>query len=85
MGLVILVITGSLFGWLTTIALRTESGREIGRNIVWGMAGSVLVGVAVANGMVLGSVRPLTLLLGLAGAAASVGLYNLIRHRRTPV
>ena len=85
MGFVLLAATGSLFGWLTTIALRRESGREIGHNILWGMAGSLLAGIIAANGMVLGSVAATTLLFGLLGAAIAVGLYNFIQHKRALV
>ena len=83
MGFVLLAVVGALLGWLTTIAFRTEGGREIGRNIMFGMAGSIVAGVIAANGMVLGSVAPATLLIGLLGAAIAVGLYNFFQRRQT--
>ncbi len=82
MGLVLLVVTGSLLGWLATIALRIDSGREIGRNIVWGMAGAVLLGVIASNGLVLGGVDATTLLFGLLGSVLFVGIYNFIQRKR---
>ena len=82
MGFVLLAITGALLGWLTTIARRTESGREIGHNIFWGTAGSLLAGIVAANGMLLGSVAASTLLFGLLGAIIGVALYNIFQHKR---
>ena len=82
MGLILLIVTGTLLGWLTTIALHIEDGREIGRYMLWGLVGSVLVGVAVSNGLVLGSVTPIALLSGLLGAAIFVAAYRYIHLRR---
>ena len=82
MGLLILIITGALLGWIITILRRVEDGRQIGRYMVWGMVGSVLVGVIVANGLVLGSVSPIALLAGFLGATAFVVAYDLLHRRR---
>ncbi|MDG6080141.1 hypothetical protein E3U23_13180 [Erythrobacter litoralis] len=85
MGLLLLLVTGILVGWLTTIALRIEDGGEIGRTVAFGAAGSVIVGFAVSSGMVLGSVTAIALLAGLLGAAVFVALFVFVRRRRTAV
>ncbi len=82
MGLVLLLVTGALLGWLTTIALRIESGREIGRNIVWGAVGAVLLGTVASSGLILGGVSATTLLFGLLGAVIFVAVYNFIQRKR---
>ena len=84
MGLSLLIVTGALLGWLATIAMKIEDGREIGRHIVFGIAGSSIVGIAVAEGGVFGSVGPLTLLAGAAGAIAVIAAYSLVKRRREP-
>ena len=81
MGLIILVVTGALLGWLGTIALKIEDGSAILRNVVAGIAGSLVVGVVTSGGVFLGAIRASTLLWAVLGAIAAVGLYNLVRER----
>lgn len=81
MGLIILIITGALLGWLATIALKIEDGISILRNVLAGMAGSLIVGVATSGGVFLGAIGATTLLYAILGALVFVGLYNVIRQK----
>lgn len=81
MGLIILVVTGALLGWLGTIALKIEEGRAILRNVLAGIAGSLVVGIATSGGVFLGAIRGSTLLWAVLGAIVAIGLYNFVRQR----
>ena len=83
MGLLILLFSGALLGWLATIALQIESGRAIARNVASGAAGSLIVGFATAGGILLGAISVATLLWAALGAIAAIGLYNLIGRQVT--
>lgn len=84
MGLILLIITGGVLGWLATIALQIEDGRSILRNILAGIIGSVAVGLATSGVIFLGAIRASTLLYALAGAIILIGLYNIVRQRALP-
>ena len=84
MGLIILIVTGALLGWLATIALQIEEGREIRRNVVAGIVGSLGVGMATSGGVFLGAIRGSTLLWAMLGAIALIGLYNVVRQKALP-
>ena len=81
MGLIILVVTGALLGWLGTIALKIEDGRAILLNVLAGIAGSLVVGIATSGGVFLGAIRGSTLLWAVLGAIVAIGLYNFVRQR----
>ena len=84
MGLIILIITGALTGWLATIALSIEDGRRILRNIIAGIVGSLGVGLATSGGVFLGAIRGSTLLYAMIGAIVLVALYNVVMRRALP-
>ena len=81
MGLIILIVTGALLGWLATIALQIEDGRSILRNVLAGLIGSLVVGMALSGGVFLGAIRASTLIWAMFGAIALIALYNLLRHK----
>ena len=81
MGLIILIVTGALLGWLATIALQIEDGRGILRNVVAGIVGSLGVGLVTSGGVFLGAIKASTLLWAALGAIAIVALYNVVRER----
>ena len=84
MGLIILLVTGALLGWLATIALQIEDGREILRNMIAGVLGSLVVGLATSGGVLLGSIRASTLLWSMLGALALIAIYSVVRKRALP-
>ena len=81
MGLIILIVTGALLGWLATIALQIDDGRGILRNVVAGIIGSLGVGLATSGGVFLGAIRASTLLWAAVGAIVLIGLYNIVREK----
>jgi uncharacterized membrane protein YeaQ/YmgE (transglycosylase-associated protein family) len=84
MGLIILIVTGALLGWLATIALQIEDGRGILRNVVAGVVGSLGVGMATSGGVFLGAIRASTLMWAMLGAIVLIALYNVVRARALP-
>ncbi|MBX7539523.1 GlsB/YeaQ/YmgE family stress response membrane protein [Qipengyuania sphaerica] len=84
MGLIILIVTGALLGWLATIALQIEDGRGILRNVVAGVVGSLGVGMATSGGVFLGAIRASTLMWAMLGAIVLIALYNVLRARALP-
>ncbi|EDL49508.1 GlsB/YeaQ/YmgE family stress response membrane protein [Erythrobacter sp. SD-21] len=84
MGLIILIVTGALLGWLATIALQIEDGRSIRRNVVVGVIGSLGVGLATSGGVFLGAIRGTTLLYAMLGAIVLIGLYNVTQRKALP-
>lgn len=81
MGLIILIVSGALLGWLATIAMQIEDGRRILRNVVAGIVGSLAVGMATSGGVFLGAIKASTLLWAVLGAIVAIGLYNVVRER----
>ena len=51
--------------------------REISRNVLAGVIGSVVVGAVLGRGILLGSVSGITLLWATLGALVLIGAYNL--------
>lgn len=84
MGLIILVVTGAILGWLATIALQIEDGRSILRNMVAGVIGSLGLGLAMSGGVFLSTIQASTLLYAMIGAIVLIGLYNVVRQRVLP-
>lgn len=80
MGLVILVIVGAIFGWLTTIVLRIEEGRGILANALVGVLGSLIAGLIAGNGTFLGAISGIALMWAVAGSVIAIAAFNLIRQ-----
>ena len=81
MGLIILIITGALLGWLATIALAIEDGRLILRNVVAGIFGSTVTGIFVSGTILLGAIRGSTFMWATLGAIGVLGVYNFVRQK----
>ena len=86
MGVVFLVVVGSVLGWLAAIIMRTEHKRGILLNIAAGIGGALLTGFVV--GPLLGLGHALDghysvpgLLVALAGAIVLLFAVNLLRDR----
>ncbi|MBO6527633.1 hypothetical protein [Erythrobacter sp.] len=81
MGLLILIVVGALLGWLATIILRIEDGRDILANALVGVLGSLVTGLIAGKGAVFGTVSGIALLWAVLGSIVSIGLFNLVRQR----
>lgn len=83
MGLVFLVVIGGMLGWLAAIIARAETGSARMRNILIGIAGALLAGLAVnpllGEGNLLdGQYSVNALLVALAGSVALLLALNLL-------
>jgi uncharacterized membrane protein YeaQ/YmgE (transglycosylase-associated protein family) len=86
MGVVFLVVVGSIFGWLAAIIMRTEHKRGILLNIAAGIGGALLTGFVIGPLLGLGHVLDGRhsvpgLLTALAGAIVLLFAINLLRDR----
>jgi len=86
MGVVFLVVVGSILGWLAAIIMRSEDARGILFNVAAGIAGALVTGLVVAPLLGLGTVLDgrhsiAGLLTALAGALVLLLAVNLLRIR----
>jgi len=81
MGFLILIVVGALLGWLATIILRIEDGKDILANSLVGVLGSLVTGLIAGNGAVFGTVSGIALLWAVLGSVVSIGLFNLVRQK----
>ena len=79
--MLILIVVGALLGWLATIILRIEDGRNILANALVGVLGSLVTGLIAGDGAIFGTVSGIALLWAVLGSVASIGLFNLVRQR----
>lgn len=76
MALILLILIGSIIGWLGSIVMRTEDSHGILHDIGAGLAGSFIVGLLVSNFTILGGLRLTSILAAMVGAVLAVaGLY----------
>lgn len=83
MALLVLIVLGATLGWLASILARTEAPGDILRQLLLGIAVSVIAGEIANDGAVIGSLSLRS--LGVALAATGVGLviYHALRTRTT--
>ena len=86
MGVVFLIVVGGTLGWLAAIVMRAESGPEMLRNGVAGVAGALLAGLGVSPLLGQGSLLydaydVAALVISLLGSAALLLAVNLPRLR----
>ncbi|GMM91992.1 hypothetical protein [Qipengyuania sp. MTN3-11] len=81
MGLVILVITGVLLGWLGSIVIQREHRTGIWTCVGAGVAGALAGGALSGNVPLLAGISPMQLLWALIGALAAIALADLIATR----
>lgn len=80
MGLLILIVVGAILGWLATILLRIEDGRDILTNALVGVLGAILAGMIAGNGVFLGALSGMALLWSVIGAVVALVIFNLARQ-----
>ncbi|MFN3990391.1 MAG: hypothetical protein ACK4IS_09030 [Erythrobacter sp.] len=82
MALLVLIVLGVTLGWLASILARTEAPGQIFRQIGAGVAVSLVAGVLLNDGTVLGSLSFLALGAALAATTVTLVLYHAISGRR---
>ncbi|MCU0949014.1 MAG: hypothetical protein MUF47_12305 [Porphyrobacter sp.] len=82
MALLVLIVLGMTVGWLASILARTEAPAQILRQLVAGMVVSLLAGLLLNDGTVLGSLSFMALGAAVAASIAALVLYHAIFTRR---
>jgi len=82
MALLVLIVLGMTLGWLASILARTEAPGQIFRQIGLGVLVSLVAGVLLNDGTMLGSLSFLALGAALAASAVALVLYHAIVRRR---
>lgn len=81
MGLLILIVVGSVLGWLASIVLRIEDSRGILVNAAVGVAGALVAGFLAGNGLFLGALTGSALVWAVAGAVVALVGLGLVKRR----
>ena len=81
MALFVLIILGLSFGWFSSILARTESAAAIVRQMGVGLVASLVAGLALNSGTMLGGLSMFGLGAGAAAAIATLVLYNAVLAR----
>jgi uncharacterized membrane protein YeaQ/YmgE (transglycosylase-associated protein family) len=82
MALLVLIVLGVTLGWLASILARTETAGQIFRQIGIGVAVSLVAGVLLNDGTILGSLSFLALGAALGATAVALVLYHAIFQRK---
>lgn len=82
MALLVLIVLGATLGWLASILARTEAPGDILRQVLLGLAVSVVTGEIANDGAMIGSLSFLGLGIALAASAAALVLYHALVRRR---
>ncbi len=82
MALLVLIVLGMTLGWLASILARTEAPGEIFRQIALGVAVSLMAGLLLNDGTMLGSLSFLALGAALAASFVVLVLYHGVRRRK---
>jgi uncharacterized membrane protein YeaQ/YmgE (transglycosylase-associated protein family) len=82
MALLVLIVLGVTLGWLASILARTEAPADIFRQIGAGVAVSLVTGVLLNDGTMLGSLSFLALGVALAATCVALVLYHAIFRRK---
>ncbi|KWV91557.1 hypothetical protein [Erythrobacter sp. YT30] len=83
MALMVLVLVGLTFGWLSSVLARTEAAGSILRQIGLAMAASVAVGLYANNMTMMGGLSPAALGFACAAATAVLAAYHVLVRSRT--
>jgi uncharacterized membrane protein YeaQ/YmgE (transglycosylase-associated protein family) len=74
-----------VLGWLASILARTEAPGDILRQVMLGVAVSVVAGEIANDGTMIGSLSFLSLGIALAATAVAMVLYHAVVRRRVKV
>ena len=82
MALILLILIGAILGWLASIITRTEDRSGILADIAVGVGGSLLAGLLVNDGSVLGGLSATALLAAFAGGGVALAAFILVQRHR---
>ena len=81
MALLLLITVGVTAGWLASIVARTEATGAILRQMGTGLVVSLVVGLIMNSGTVLGGLSMMALVAAVAATVAALVLYHVIMGR----
>lgn len=81
MALLVLIVLGMTLGWLASILARTEAPGAILRQVILGIAVSVVAGEIANDGTIIGSLSFDGLGVALAATALALVIYHALRTR----
>jgi len=82
MALLVLIVLGASLGWLASILARTEAPGDILRQLILGLAVSVVAGEIANDGTIIGSLSFLSLGIALVACVTALVLYHALARRR---
>lgn len=85
MGLIVLIIVGGVIGWLASMVMRTDAQQGLLLNIVVGIVGAFIAGLALnpligGGNIMAGDFSGSSLLVSFLGAVVLLAVVNLIRR-----
>jgi uncharacterized membrane protein YeaQ/YmgE (transglycosylase-associated protein family) len=83
MALLVLIVLGATLGWLASILARSEAPGEILRQVVLGVAVSVVAGEIANDGTMIGGLSFLGLGVALAATGVALVIYHALFTRKT--
>ena len=81
MALLVLIVLGATLGWLASILARSEAPGAIRRQIMLGLAVSVVAGEIANDGSMIGCLSFLGLGVALAACLVALVLYHAVARR----
>ncbi len=81
MALIVLIILGAALGWLASILARTEEPGEIVRQMGLSLLASLIAGLIVNSGTVMGGLSLMALGAAITAAAIVLVLYHTVLRR----
>ena len=81
MGLIILLVIGAIFGWLSTIVLSVTARQIVIASLAVGIGGALVVGELVSADSLAGAISAATLLYASLAAVLALALYHAARRR----
>ncbi len=82
LNLFILFTIGGIIGWIASVIMQAEQGQNVLLNILTGISGAYLAGLATNDGAINRGLGPLSLFGALCGSVLLLGIVTLIRRGR---
>lgn len=82
MALLVLIVLGATLGWLASILARTEAPGVILRQVMLGVAVSVVTGEIANGGTMIGSLSFISLGIALAATGVALVLYHALARKK---
>lgn len=82
MALFLLIVVGMTLGWFASIVMRTDAARDIQRQMGVGLVMSLLAGLLMNSGTVLGQLSLPALGAAVGASIAALVVYYLVLVRR---